>query len=129
MMIKGKDVYVVFEDGTSLWWLRFLRHTYRHCRAFIKITPKIYIELNPLSNQMFLFVHIFDNSRQFYKVIHKMNYVKTRIENAPLKTAPAFCFTCVEAIKRLLGIHNFWIITPYDLYTYLISCRKKILTN
>ena len=72
MMIKGKDVYVVFEDGTSLWWLRFLRHNYRHCRAFIKITPKIYIELNPLSNQMFLFVHIFDHSRQFYKVIHKM---------------------------------------------------------
>jgi len=129
MMLAGYEVYVVFEDNTTLWWLKFLKRNFRHCKAFIKITPRIYLELNPLSNQMFLFVHIFSNSREFKKVIHRENFLKTRIAFAPSKTAPIFCFTCVEAIKRLLGIHKFSIITPYDLYLYLNSCRKTVLTN
>ena len=129
MLIQGKDVFVVFEDNTSLWWLKFLKKGFRHCKMYIKITKKIYLEVNPLSNQMFLFVHIFEKESEFKKVIHRKVHIQTKIKDAPLKTAPFGVFTCVEAIKRAVGIHKFSIITPYQLYRYILSCRKKVLTR
>jgi len=129
MIIMGKDAFVVFEDNTTLWWLKFLKRGFRHCKMYIKITKKIYIEINPLSNQMFIFMHVFEKESEFNKVIHRKIYLKTKVKDAPLKTAPFGVFTCVEAIKRAVGIHKFSIITPYQLYRYILSCRKKVLTR
>ena len=129
MILSGKTAYIVFEDNTTLWWLKFLRQGFRHCKIYVKITKIIYLELNPLSNQMFMFVHVFEKESEFKKVIHSHNFIKTKILSAPLKTAPFGVFTCVEAVKRVLGIHNFFIITPHQLYIFLLSCRKKVLTK
>ncbi|MEM9469625.1 MAG: hypothetical protein AAF988_05625, partial [Pseudomonadota bacterium] len=35
------------------------------------------------------------------------------------KAAPFMVFSCVEAIKRLLGIHKRFIMTPWQLYQHL----------
>lgn len=129
MILSGRDVYIVFEDNTTLWWLKFLKSGFRHCKMYVKITRKIYVEINPLSNQMFLLVHFFEKESDFKKVIHREIHLKTKIGAAPLKTAPFGAFTCVEAVKRTLGIHKFFVVTPYQLYKYILGCRKKVLTK
>ena len=127
-MVHEKNVYVVFEDNTSLWWLRFLKRGFRHCKMYIKITQTAYLEINPMSNQMFIFLHIFEKRSEFLRVIHKSDYIRIKIRGAKLKCAPLGAFTCVEVVKRVLGIHNFFVFTPYQLYKFLSGCRKKVLT-
>lgn len=36
--------------------------------------------------------------------------------------------TCVEYVKAALGIRNFWIRTPYQLYKF-IAARDCVITN
>lgn len=45
--------------------------------------------------------------------------VKAFLNHEHSKPAPAMFFTCVEAIKRILGLHHRSIITPYQLYRFL----------
>ena len=129
MIIAGSTAYVVFENNVTLWWLHILRKGYRHCKIYVQMSEKIYLEVNPLSNQTFIFLHFFENHAEFKKVIHKSCFIKTKIMQSELKSAPIGAFTCVEVVKRILGIHNFWIITPLQLYNFLIGCRKKVLTK
>ena len=124
-MLAGKDAYVIFENNTTLLWIKLLKKGYRHCKVFVKISKNIYLEINPLSNQLFIFLHVFESYADFAKVIHSHIHIKTKICDAPLKPAPIGLFTCVETIKRLLGIHNFFILTPHQLYKFLMVVGKK----
>lgn len=45
--------------------------------------------------------------------------VVAKMDQTKQKMAPVLPFTCVEALKRLLGIHSMRIWTPYQLYTFL----------
>ena len=40
--------------------------------------------------------------------------------------APWMMFTCVEAVKRILGIHKRWILTPWQLYRHLTKNYQHI---
>jgi len=35
-------------------------------------------------------------------------------------------FSCVEFIKRVLGIHSCFILTPWQLYKYLNKEKEKV---
>jgi hypothetical protein len=35
--------------------------------------------------------------------------------------APISFFTCVEGAKRILGVHNIMIVTPWQLYKLLVK--------
>jgi hypothetical protein len=50
--------------------------------------------------------------------------VETHIRPAPLRPAPIRPFTCVEMVKRVLGLHAPWVLTPWQLYRLLTGgCR------
>ena len=36
-----------------------------------------------------------------------------------LRPAPWGPFTCVEVVKRVLGLHDRWVVTPWQLYRRL----------
>ena len=121
--------YVVFENNISLWWLRFLKKGYRHCYVLICLSEKYnsWLELNPMSNQLYVFKH------ESLLGLDYLNHLKTTknavvvpVEfcQAPLKCAPLGFFTCVEFVKRILGIHKVSIVTPYQLYTFLTNSQK-----
>lgn len=121
--------YVVFEHDNSLWWLRFLQPGFRHCYVLLQISkePVQWLEINPSSNQLYIFLH--SNAMNFnyiYHLQHKKNITIIPVEfsQAPLKCAPFAPFTCVEFAKRILGIHKFFLMTPYQLYKYLCSTQK-----
>ncbi len=127
------EVYVFFEDANSIWWLRFLKQGFRHCFVLlISREQKVAILLNPRSNQFD--VQIFHNCDsdsiiRNFSLVDSRTIIRTHLTQAPLKSAPIMFFTCVEFVKRLLGIHSISIITPYQLYKKIKNSRKKILTN
>lgn len=127
------DAYVVFEDNTNLWWLKFLKKGYRHCYILLRLqNTNLWLEINPMSNQLFLLLHA-DSLELDYISYLKNKKLSTvleiEIQDAPIKCAPIGFFTCVELVKRIIGIHSFFTITPYQLMNKIKKCRKKVLTN
>lgn len=123
------EAYVVFVDNVSLWWLRFLKKGFRHCYVILKLNGcSHWIELNPYSNQLMLKEYWSREESNKLFLLDKddnMRICKVKIESAPLKCAPLGFFTCVEFIKRIVGIHNVMILTPYQLYKKLQVVGKK----
>lgn len=112
--------YVVFADNTSLWWLRLLKPGFRHCYVILKIyNTGRWLELNPLSNQFIASVYEYPPDFDFphYLCRHQnVTVCRVRIVDAPLKCAPLSFFTCVEFVKRVIGLHDCFIHTPWQLY-------------
>ena len=131
-MLGMSEVYVVFEDSNSLWWLRFLKKGFRHC--FVLLVSRennLAILLNPKSNQ--IDIQLFHNCDinkliNAFLSVHHRTILRVHLEVAPYKVAPIMLFTCVEFVKRILGIHSVSTLTPYQLYKKLKNSRKKILT-
>jgi hypothetical protein len=50
---------------------------------------------------------------------HGLHVVKTVATTPPAKCAPFRPFTCVEAVKRALGLRAPWVFTPRQLHRHL----------
>ena len=126
------EVYVVFENVNTIWWLKFLKKGFRHCFIVLLVHEhNLAILLNPRSNQVD--IQLFHNCNtqialDVYSAQAGYTLERVHIKQAPLKVAPVMVFTCVEFEKIILGIHDISIITPYQLYKNLKSSRKKVLT-
>jgi hypothetical protein len=131
MSMKGNDMnvpeaWVVFSGKTDLPWLRFLKPGFRHCYVLLNDGAS-WISLDPLSNYMDLSIH--------HNVPPAFNlplWLKTRghtVVRAPVerirKEAPWMIFTCTEAVKRVLGLHKRFIVTPWQLYRHLVNTSYK----
>lgn len=125
--IEPTEAWVVFSGEADLWWLRILKRGFRHCFVVAR-DDKNWIVLDPLSPHLEIAVlplpHSFDLpkwlSEQNLKVMH------APIQRGHDKAAPFNMFSCVEVIKRFLGIHIRGIMTPWQLYRFL---NKGAVTN
>lgn len=126
------EVYIVFEDTTALWWLRFLKPGFRHCYLLlVSRERRAVVLLNPKSNQIDVALYTDCDSEDFirnFSARSGLTLCRTHIQPAALKPAPLMFFTCVEFVKRVLGWHDISIITPYQLYKKIKNSRKNILT-
>ena len=122
--------YVVFEDNTSLWWLKILKKGFRHCYLLLQTEEDevSWLEINPMSNQVVVKKHRSILGIPYINHIKRQKknakIVRVEIKQAPLKCAPIGIFSCVEFVKRVLGIHQKSIITPYQLYKFLYNNQK-----
>lgn len=114
--------WVVFSGDTDLPWLKILKPGFRHCYIVLN-DQKHWITIDPLSNYMD--VRVQEIPLDFNLPLWMKNrgniVMPAEILNLQ-KQAPWMPFSCVEAVKRVLGIHACTIITPWQLYKYL---RKK----
>lgn len=120
--------YVVFQDEVSLWWLRILKSGFRHCYILIPLGGNSYLELNPMSNRLFINIYNFPRGYDYLSVLTKADKRVVCVETPeypPLTAAPLGFFTCVEFVKRTLGLQSRSIITPYTLYKYLQVVGKS----
>lgn len=118
------DLWVVFSGETELPWLRrLLRPGFRHCYALINDGQR-WMTFDPLAHKIELAVHHhapvgFDLPawlrQRGLKVLAVAPTNKPEVPK-PLPPAP---FTCVEAMKRLIGLRDWRIWTPYQLYQAL----------
>ena len=118
---EGQNAWVVFSGQTEISWLKFLKPGFRHCYVLINDGER-WTSIDPLSHVTEISVH--------HHVPYDFDFPGwlqsrgNRVVRAPLnrditKAAPFMLFTCVEAVKRVLGIHRRGIVTPWQLYRHL----------
>jgi len=119
--------WVVFCGEAEIWWLRLLRPGFRHC--FVALNDGAHwITVDPLSPFMEVAVQPvpadFDLTGWFAERGHAV--VPAPVRRDHLRPAPWAPFTCVEAAKRVLGLHDRWVVTPWQLYRRLLRQPRPI---
>ncbi|MDJ0952015.1 MAG: hypothetical protein QNJ94_24145 [Alphaproteobacteria bacterium] len=111
---------VVFSGDVQVRWLRLLRPGFRHCFVAVE-SPSGWVLYDPLAHQTVIralpAAGTVDLAAWYRALGHRV--VETRVRAAPHRPAPWAPFTCVEAVKRLLGLRGVWIWTPWQLYRAL----------
>ncbi len=119
-IIKSIDsFYVGFSNETTIPVLRLLKHGFRHCFVFFGDESNTFV-LDPISNRVdisFLPVGVKYMVNLFTSKNITVVYVPQRFEVKKISTTGLF--TCVEVVKRVLGISKFSIITPFRLYNFI----------
>lgn len=121
---------VVFANDCSLRRLRLLRRGFRHCFVAVR-SGAGWVICDPLSHRTDLaFVGGMTAADliRWYRS-HGLQVIETRIGPAPLRPAPVRPYTCVEAVKRVLGMQAGWVLTPWQLYRRLSAAAAKPLTD
>ena len=115
--------YVAFGGTRTRWWMRFLKKGFYHC-LLIMGNGREWVLIDPL-------VHFTD-----LIILKKSNFLDTLKEKGyrvvrTTPTIPPVCatrirpLTCVETIKRFLGIKDPGIWTPYQLFKFLFLKKEN----
>lgn len=119
-LIGPTSALVVFTGDTSVGCLRILKPGFRHC--FVAVCRNDHwVICDPLCHRTDLLVISKDAAADldgWYR-LHGLTVVATSVRPTPPRLAPLRPFTCVEAVKRVLGIHARSVNTPWQLYRYL----------
>lgn len=116
-----QKAWVVFSGQTEISWLKFLKPGFRHCYVLINDGER-WMSLDPLSHVTEVSVHHHvpaDFDLPAWLEMRGNRVVKAPMNRDVTKPAPFMIFTCVEAVKRVLGIHRRGIVTPWQLYRHL----------
>lgn len=121
-----RTALVIFSGQAQLKGLRVLKPGFRHC--FIALGRQgHWVIYNPLSHQTEISVQknmTIDELMELYRpFVFKM--IQCEVRKAPFRPAPLRPYTCVEAVKRILGIQKGWILTPWQLYRHLLGQKDK----
>lgn len=119
---RGAPAYVVFTDHTDLAWLRLLRPGFRHCFAVVQVDGA-WVIVDPLSHWTTLRVVPELAGWQpepWFRHLGLTVVAAAAVEPAP-RLAPWRPYTCVEAVKRLLGLRLPGVFTPWQLYRALVA--------
>ena len=118
---KWDNVWVVFSPFTNFKILKFLHLGFKHCFVILENCGNFFI-VDPLAFKIEVSSFYLGKDNLFpYLQKMGMTVVKTNIKG-DFKTNWHFSiFTCVEVVKRILGISKISIITPYQLYKYLVK--------
>jgi hypothetical protein len=121
---------VVFADATDLWWLRLLRPGFRHCFVALRYGDG-WVVVDPMSHYTaiasFPLPADFDLIGWYQQ--HGLVVVPVKKNTPDKRVAPFMPHSCVETVKRILGIREFWIVTPWQLFRHLNETRKFVLTE
>lgn len=105
------------------WWRRFLRPGFRHCLALLETAmPDHWIEVDPLAHMTGVRLWWpFDHKHIAVNIIPRATAaVEIDVpDEAPKIARWLWPATCVETVKRIVGLRDYWAITPYQLFRRL----------
>lgn len=118
-MSEHVNAFVVFTGKTDIPWLKVLKAGFRHCFVLLNDGAH-WVSVDPLSNYTDVLVHDLppDFDLPLYLRRRGMRVVQVKPRRQQ-KQAPPGLFTCVESVKRVLGIHSPFIVTPWQFYRFL----------
>ena len=127
---------VVFSGQTELPWLRLLRPGFRHCFVLIESRGQDvlgadaeggWVLYNPLSNATQIALWPLHDEETIRAWLAQQGYtvVETHVRPLMARVLPWRPFTCVEAVKRALGLHESGIFTPWQLYTLIKNDNEE----
>ncbi len=113
--------WVVFSGKTDIGWLRILKRGFRHCFVLLNDGTR-WVSIDPLAG--FTDVHIYHDIKAEFNLpeilqLNGYDVLQANLNHKHTKPAPLMAFTCVESTKRILGIHSWFIVTPWQLYRHL----------
>ncbi|MBR4926733.1 MAG: hypothetical protein IKY98_00230 [Alphaproteobacteria bacterium] len=114
---------VGFGGTPRFWWMHFLKKGFYHC--FVALGNGFeWILIDSLSH--FTDAIVLKNVN-IEAVLTQKGYrlIRTTPDIPPYSRAQLMPFTCVETVKRFLGIKNRYILTPYQLYNFLLLKKGK----
>lgn len=113
-------IVVVFSGRADLGWLRLLRPGFRHCFAVIDCAGT-WVLVDPLAHRTEVAVLAaapgWDPAAAFAAA--GLTAVATAARPVPRRMALPEPFTCVAAVKRLVGLRSWRVWTPWQLYRAL----------
>jgi hypothetical protein len=120
-LADGQNAWVVFSGQTDISWLRFLKPGFRHCYVLLNDGER-WTSIDPLSHVTEVSVH--HHVPADFDLPGWLELRGNRVLKAPMRrditrAAPFMLFTCVEAVKRVIGVHSRGIVTPWQLYRHL----------
>jgi len=121
-------VLVVFADAPEKRLLRVLKPGFRHCFVLVSgVRAGEWICLDPQSHRVrcesWCYSPIFDPAAYYRGLGY--HCIWARYPASITRKVRFGPMSCVELIKRLLGISAFWIITPWQLYRHLQQRSEK----
>ena len=115
--------YVAFGGHRTRWWMRFLKKGFCHC-ALLLGNGRDWILIDPL-------VHLTDvivlKNTSAPSILRKNGYrlIRTTPVIPPISGVRFRPLTCVEVVKRFLGINQSKIWTPYQLFKFLFLKKEN----
>ncbi len=127
---KTTCAWVVFSGEADLLWLKTFRPGFRHCFVVLN-DGQHWITLDPLSHYTDIKVH--DGVPMAFDLplwlADQGRAVVPAVINVAKKPAPWAVFSCVEAVKRVLGLHRIFIFTPWQLYRHLTKHYSPVSSS
>lgn len=112
---------VGFGGTPTLWWMHFLKKGFYHCIVALGRQNE-WLIIDPLLHFTdAIMIRNVDIKRFFKK--HGYRFVEVSLNEPNYKRLRVMPYTCVETVKRFIGVEKALIFTPYGLFCYL---NKKI---
>ena len=122
--VTNLRAWVVFSGQADLPWLKILKPGFRHCAVLLNDGER-WITIDPLSNYTDVTVHHVATAFDLPRWMCGRGHIVVPAEVSRSETpAPLGLFSCVEAVKRVLGIHDRLILTPWQLYRHLTTTKE-----
>ncbi len=121
---RDGEAWVGFCNNTGLAWLKLLKPGFRHCFAVVRISGQ-WLVYDPLSHHTRLDLAGSDDAVLDYLAERGCRLVPVRLNPPEPRPVPWRPFTCVEAVKRLIGLRAGGVLTPWQLYKHLYIWKTQ----
>ena len=123
---KAEIAVVGFSDAERPRWLCLLAKGFRHCFALVRVSGR-WVMINPMSHwtDVAILAEAADGATAAEMVrtleARGLAAVACAIAEPSRRSGPPAPFTCVEVVKRILGIREPLVLTPRQLFRFLVE--------
>jgi hypothetical protein len=124
--LSPQTIWIVFSNDTDIRPLKILKKGFRHCFVILQQDAR-WMLIDPRCDmtEVKLLPHpVHFNFPRYFQQQGKI-VLKVPRQATPRKVAPLFPMSCVETVKRMIGLHRRFILTPHQLYKYLTHSSMK----
>ncbi|MEQ8667016.1 MAG: hypothetical protein RIC16_14950 [Rhodospirillales bacterium] len=113
----GEPAVVVFSDRADLWWLRALPRGFRHCFVLLRGRDG-WVAVEALSNGIIISELPDETPERVAGAYRRVGCraVVVRCRPRVARALPWAPFSCVESVKRLIGLRAPAVWTPRQLW-------------
>lgn len=119
------DAFVAFGEA-RLPWLRWLKPGFRHCFLILN-DGRHWLTLDPMAGWTELAVQPVPAAFDLVEWYRRRGFLVVPARLCPRPAGGALTlapFTCVEAVKRALGLRAWRVLTPHQLFRHLLALRR-----
>lgn len=110
---------VAFSGETQLAWLRLLKPGFRHCFVLLD-AGCCWVRFDPLATAAEIALLPAADAEALAAALRAQGLtIVAATPRRPLRPLPPGPWSCVEAVKRLLGLRAPFLLTPWQLYRRL----------